>query len=62
MLQADSLGCRLRWSVGMCVRGALGVNTVESGEMKWDRAEEHWPDGLADHTGVWSDEGSPGLS
>ena len=47
VLQADSLGCRLRWSVGMCVRGALGVNTVESGGMKWDRTEEHWPDDLS---------------
>ena len=53
---------QMEFSVGMCIRGALGVNTVESGGMKWDRAEEHWPDGLADHTGVWSDEGSPGLS
>ena len=47
VLQADSLGCRLGWSVGMCIRGALGVNTVASGGMKWDRAEEHWPNDLS---------------
>ena len=38
---------QMEFSVGMCIRGALGVNTVESGGMKWDRAEEHWPDDLS---------------
>ena len=31
----------MEFSAGICIRGTLGVNTVESGRTKWDGAEEH---------------------
>ena len=53
---------QMEFSARMCVRGALrltlwnqegrnGIGQRNTGQMA-----------LADHTGVWSDEGSPGLS
>ena len=42
----------MEFSAGMCIRGALGVNTVESRGKKQGKAEErikldHWPDDLS---------------
>ena len=42
----------MEFSAGMCIRGALGVNTVESGGNKQGKAEgriklDHWPDDLS---------------
>ena len=54
MLQAGSLGLQtqMEFSAGMCIRVALGVNTVESGGKKQGKAEgrislDHWPDDLS---------------
>ena len=43
---------QMEFSSGMCIRGALGVNTVESGGTKQGKAEgriklDHWPDDLS---------------
>ena len=43
---------RMEFSAGMCIGGALGVNTVESGGKKQGKAEgrirlDHWPDDLS---------------
>ena len=43
---------QMEFSSGMCIRGALGVNTVESGGNKQGKAEgriklDHWPDDLS---------------
>ena len=43
---------QMEFSVGICIRVALGVNTVESGGKKQDRAEgkiklDHWLDDLS---------------
>ena len=43
---------QMEFSAGICVRGALGVNTVESGGKKQGKAEgrislDHWPDDLS---------------
>ena len=42
---------QMEFSAGMCIRVALGANTVESGGTKQGRAEgkikrDHWPDKL----------------
>ena len=39
-------------SAGMCIKGALGVNIVESGGKKQGKGEgriklDHWPDNLS---------------
>ena len=43
---------QMEFSSRMCIRGALGVNTVESGGKKQGKAEgriklDHWPDALS---------------
>ena len=43
---------QMEFSAGICVRGALGVNTVESGGKKQGKAEgriklDQWPDDLS---------------
>ena len=43
---------QMEFSSGMCIRGALGVNTVESGGKKLGKAEgriklDYWPDNLS---------------
>ena len=58
---------QMEFNAGMCIRGALGVNTVESGGKKQGKAEgtiklDHWPDNLANPMWVWSDDGPSGLS
>ena len=63
-MQAGSLGCRLRWSLVLgCISG------VPLGSVLWNqegrngiRQRNTGQMTLADHMGVWSDEGSPGLS
>ena len=43
---------QMEFSAGICIRGALGVNTVESGGKKLGKAEgriklDYWPDNLS---------------
>ena len=42
----------MEFSAGMFIRGALGINTVESGGKKQGKAEgriklDHWPENLS---------------
>ena len=64
----------MEFSSGMCIGGALGVNTVESGGKKQGKEGRNrvrqregsvWITGqmtLADPMGVWSGDGPSGLS
>ena len=64
MLQAVSLGCRLGWSLVLgCVSGIpLGSTLLNQGGQNRMGQRNTDQMTLADHTGVWSDDGSPGLS
>ena len=69
MLQAGCLGCRLGWSLVLgCVSGVPFGSTLwnQEGRNKVGQREgSSWITGQmtwADHMGVWSDDGPPGLS
>ena len=64
MLQAGSLGCKLRWSLVLgCVSGGPLGSTLWNQEGQNGIGQRNTGQmTLADHMGVWSDEGSPGLS